>query len=88
MKFYAEPNLHIIRSRMVGNREEHYELCLFDENGELESEEKEVIRQLINIYRHEETIIAKPMKNCKKCKFECETQGDLLAHYKLAHPKK
>jgi hypothetical protein len=145
MKFYADtPNLHIIRQRLVGNRTEHFELCVFDENGEVETEDKEVIRQLINIYRHEETPIVeevekvekveeieeiieeepiieeviegpieeeptieglvleetvlevptieeeipKPKRHCKKCDFACDTQGELLQHYKTAHPKK
>lgn len=26
-------------------------------------------------------------KHCKKCDFTCENQGELLAHYKEAHPK-
>lgn len=25
------------------------------------------------------------MKKCKKCDFECDNQGDLLAHYRSAH---
>ena len=91
MKFYSdEPNLHIIRQRLIGNRTEHFELCLFDGNCELETEDKEVIRQLINIYRHEE-IEEKPevkMKHCKKCDFTCENQGELIRHYKTMHPKK
>lgn len=89
MKFYSDiPNLHIVRQRMVGNREEHYLLCKFDEKGELESNEAEVIRQLINIYRHDESVKEVKLKHCKKCDFECETQGDLLQHYKTTHPKK
>lgn len=85
MKFYADtPNLHIIRQRLVGNRTEHFELCVFDEKGELETEDKEVIRQLKNIYRHDEET---PKKHCKKCDFACDTQGELLAHYKAVHPK-
>lgn len=111
MKFYSDvPNLHIVRQRLVGNRQEGYLLCKFDENGELETEEKEVIRQLINIYRHEDEIVdeeitgeetiegetseetpivdlEKHMKQCKKCDFTCENQGELLFHYKESHPK-
>ena len=38
MKFYSDvPDLHIIRQRMTGNRVEHFELCVFDENGEVET---------------------------------------------------
>jgi hypothetical protein len=31
---------------------------------------------------------APQMKKCKKCDFECENQGDLLAHYRKEHPNK
>jgi len=104
MKFYSnEPNLHIIRQRMAGNRVEHFELCMFDENCELETEDKEVIRQLLNIYRHEEVKeesaeevegkedeaeSEKTMFNCKKCDFETDNKGLLMAHYREIHPKK
>ena len=91
MKFYSDiPDLHIIRQRLVGNRTEGYLLCKFDANGELESNDPEVIRQLQNIYRHDGTVekaVNKTMKQCKKCKFECESQGDLLLHYRTNHKK-
>ena len=57
MRFYTEqPNLHIIRERQFkhNGRTECYLLCKFDDNGELETNDPEVIRQLKNIYRHEE----------------------------------
>jgi hypothetical protein len=56
MKFYSGiPDLHIVRQRTIGNRTEGYLLCKFDENGELESNDPEIIRQLRNIYRHDES---------------------------------
>lgn len=89
MKFYSdEPNLHIVRQRDRGNGTEGYLLCKFDENGELESNDSEVIRQLQNIYRHEENEeqkIEEPqikMMKCKHCSFETENKGELLAHYR------
>lgn len=92
MKFYSDiPDLHIIRQRMTGNRVEGYELCVFDKNGELETEDKEVIRQLINIYRHDdgkqETKPTDTVYKCKKCEFETTNKGELLAHYRELHPK-
>jgi hypothetical protein len=27
------------------------------------------------------------LRHCKKCDFTCENQGELLAHYREAHPK-
>jgi hypothetical protein len=88
MKFYADtPNLHIIRQRLVGNRTEHFELCVFDDKGELETEDKEVIRQLINIYRHEEEAPKEKLYKCKHCNFETASKGELGSHYKTEHPK-
>ena len=94
MKFYSDvPDLHIIRQRMTGNRVEHFELCVFDKNGEVETEDPEVIRQLKNIYRHDESKTEKPINTgdkvfkCKKCDFETKNNGELAAHYKKTHPK-
>jgi hypothetical protein len=88
MKFYSDvPNLHIIRQRLVGNRTEHFELCVFNDKGELETEDKEIIRQLINIYRHEETKQEEKVFKCKHCDFETTNKGELAAHYKALHPK-
>lgn len=27
------------------------------------------------------------LRHCKKCEFTCETQGELLKHYREVHPK-
>lgn len=29
----------------------------------------------------------KSLRHCKKCDFACETQGELLKHYREKHPK-
>ena len=34
-----------------------------------------------------ETIDEVSMRHCKKCDFTCETQGELLKHYREIHPK-
>ena len=34
-----------------------------------------------------ETIDEAAMRHCKKCDFTCETQGELLRHYREIHPK-
>lgn len=78
---------------MVGNRKQPYELCKFDEKGELDTEDTEVIRQLINIYRHDrpdkkESNTGDATAKCKKCGAEFENKGLLMAHYKASHPKK
>ena len=34
-----------------------------------------------------ETIDEATVRHCKKCDFTCETQGELLRHYREFHPK-
>ena len=34
-----------------------------------------------------ETIDDVSLRHCKKCDFTCETQGELLKHYREIHPK-
>ena len=34
-----------------------------------------------------EITVEKTLRHCKKCDFTCETQGQLLAHYRENHPK-
>lgn len=34
-----------------------------------------------------ETIDEVSLRHCKKCDFTCETQGELLRHYREIHPK-
>ena len=34
-----------------------------------------------------ETIDEAAVRHCKKCDFTCETQGELLKHYREIHPK-
>ena len=29
----------------------------------------------------------KPLRHCKNCDFTCETQGELMRHYRECHPK-
>lgn len=102
MKFYSDiPNLHIVRQRTRGNGTEGYLLCKFDEKGELETNDSEVIRQLRNIYRHDEpeeeinkeknVTDDKPTEEkvyqCKKCDFTTDNKGYLMAHYREQHKK-
>lgn len=34
-----------------------------------------------------DTIEETALRHCKKCDFTCETQGELLKHYRECHPK-
>lgn len=72
----------------------------FDENGEYITDDEKLIARLIKRFKHDETETAKTtttettettdeikLRHCKKCDFTCETQGELLKHYREAHPK-
>ena len=36
---------------------------------------------------NEPTTKESTLRHCKKCDFSCETQGELLKHYRECHPK-
>lgn len=78
MKFYAEPNLLVrINKNIPRNRRmKHFR---FDSNGEFETDNPRLIKVLSKRFRHEEKQIFK----CKKCNYETENKGELLAHYRL-----
>lgn len=75
-----------------------YKSIRFDDNGEYETENTRLIARLKNRFGHEEpkTVIEEPKKieetkeniiastvyRCKKCDFETENKGLLLAHYR------
>lgn len=74
----------------------------FDKNGLFETENPLLIRVMEQNFEVAESpesvlisdVIEEPteevkavLKHCKKCDFECENQGELLAHYKSEHPK-
>ena len=88
MKYYSEPNTHII------DYEKQKEVFCFNEKGEFETTDEKIIlfmKKKKNFIRCEESqkikIEIKILK-CKKCEFTCENQGDLMQHYKKIHPKK
>ena len=75
-------------------------LFRFDENGEYVTDDEKLIARLIKRFKHDETETAKTtttettektdeikQRHCKKCEFTCETQGELLKHYREKHPK-
>jgi hypothetical protein len=83
MKFKGEPNLLI---RVSNPYPGEASMFRFNEKGEYETEHPMTIKRMQARFTEikEET----PQKHCKKCEFTCDTQGELLAHYKTAHPKK
>lgn len=78
-------------------------LFSFDKNGEFVTADKKLIERLIKKFRHDETEIKvdetinivseteikseNSLRHCKKCEFTCETQGQLLKHYREKHTK-
>lgn len=96
MKFYGEPNLAVYKiqkKKIFGDVSHRHRvfICQFDENGEFETDDEKLIAQLINKFEHElttpETDVETKLRHCKKCDFTCETQGQLLKHYREAHSK-
>jgi hypothetical protein len=79
VKFFGEPNCHIIdytKSREV--------FCL-DKNGEFETDDPELIEWIKKnkrFLKHSDELI-----KCKKCDFGTSNKGELLAHYRVTHPK-
>lgn len=95
MKYFSTPNCHII------DYDKCKEVFCFNENGEFETTDEKIIQFMKknkNFIRREESQKIKvaatgaskeiELKQCKKCKFTCENQGDLMQHYKKIHPKK
>lgn len=75
-------------------------LFRFDNNGEFITEDAELIKKLERKFRHDEASVNEEMveylevtptesklRHCRKCDFACETQGELLRHYREQHPK-
>ena len=68
----------------------------FDENGKYVTEDIALIEKLKRKFRYDEIEIENKeieiksensLRHCKKCDFTCETQGQLLKHYREEHTK-
>lgn len=82
MKFYSEPN-ELVRTRIKINNEFKLKtVCQFDNNGEFETEDETLIEKLKPHFKYENNSF-----KCKKCEFETDNNGKLLAHYRKEHPK-
>jgi hypothetical protein len=90
MKFRGpDPNVHII------DYEFDKEKFVLDENGEYETDDPKMIdwikknKNFLKPVEDEkkEAIEEKKMHKCKKCDFETENSGLLMAHYRKEHPK-
>lgn len=97
MQFRGEPNLLVRITKPKNGEVKHF---VFDENGIYETNHPftaqrlrasfEEINGKINIEKSvKETATGEEikLKHCKKCEFACESQVDLLKHYRTDHPK-
>lgn len=95
MKFKAEPNLYVRISNKIVQRTTGLKGLKFDENGEYETENPMMINVLNQNFEKSEEIkevveeIKEPIEaievklfKCKKCEFETDSKGELLAHYR------
>jgi len=97
VKFQYKPNCAIIDyDKMV-------RICTFDENGFFETDNPKLIKRLQKSRKIKQVLEEKPQEvlkevpkkepeekvyKCKKCKFTTTNMGELLAHYRIDHPKK
>lgn len=94
MKFYSTPNMYV-KFTPRHKRMFHTHGLYFGTDGTYETENEVLIQLLKTRFKHEEPqpeleISASPsetIRHCKKCEFTCETQGELLRHYRECHPK-
>lgn len=100
MKFYGTPNMGVYERRTrkdIAKNKRPKLIFRFDANGEYVTEDAQLIEKLKRKFRFEETEAAPAtnseitedtkQRHCKKCDFTCETQGELLKHYREQHPK-
>ena len=92
MKFYGLPNMGVYerktRRDIIKNKRPKL-IFRFDERGEFVTEDVELIEKLKRKFRYDEIEIKSEnsLRHCKKCDFTCETQGQLLKHYRESHTK-
>ena len=103
MKFYGTPNMGVYERRTrkdIARNKRPKLIFRFDANGEYVTDDEKLIARLIKRFKHDETETAKTtttettektdeikLRHCKKCDFTCNTQGELLKHYREQHPK-
>jgi hypothetical protein len=78
MKYFLSPLTHVI------DYEKHKEIFVFDEKGEFETFDEKIIqfmKKKKNFIRSEENKPTTQM-HCKKCDFETDNKGLLMAHYR------
>lgn len=83
MIFKGEPNLFVRISNKMFQRATGKKGFYFDENGRYETDNELMIKILKQHFPVEEEEIKK--YHCKKCDYETENKGELLAHYRQSH---
>jgi len=89
MKFKAAPNLYVRILKKRG-RPKNIRSVQFDENGEFVTDNPFLVALLRQCPKCAEQIEPKPQAEsfkCKKCDFETDSKGKLLAHYGQNHKK-
>jgi len=84
MKFLGEPNMLIRMNYRHGLLSYWKTVGRFDKDGVFETDDEKIIKRMQRNFPVSES---KELRHCKKCDFTCENQGELLAHYRTAHPK-
>lgn len=91
MKFIAEPNLYVKLNNKGAQRTTGLKGFCFDEKGEYTTENEILIGILKQNFKVKEEYENKQVETvsfkCKKCDFETDNKGELLAHYRKDHPK-
>ena len=77
MKFYGTKGMYLT------DHKTHKVIGKFDENGEFETKEEKIIKRMKPLFKYESNTF-----KCKKCDYETDNKGLLLAHYREKHPKK
>jgi hypothetical protein len=81
MKIIGEPNL-IVNITKRNNRKKLPKKIQFDSEGIYLTDDERLIKVLSQRFK-----VEKQEFKCKKCDFVSDNMGDLLVHYRQAHPK-
>ena len=97
MRFKAEPNLYVRLNNKYVQRSTGKKGFYFDSEGIYETNNELMIKVLSQNFTIDEQPEPKEennvqgeeikLKHCKKCEFTCETQVEILKHYRVEHPK-
>ena len=75
MKFYGSPHELVTTAKRINGAIKSIPLFTFDENGEHETTDENLIEKLRLHFKYDQ-------RHCKKCDFTCDNQGELMSHYK------